>query len=75
MEVKLPASARWVPGPKAGSMVLVDPHGVRMMQKVATTKIKIFWCSRARDLGGPVRLTLNRETDMITRYISIPEDF
>ena len=31
------------------------------------TKNKFFWCSRTKDLGCPVRVTLDRATDCITR--------
>ena len=67
MEVNLPSPARWIAGRKAGSQVLLDPYNVRLKLKVTDTKNKFFWCSRTKDLGCPVRVTLDRATDCITR--------
>ena len=67
MEVNLPSPACWIAGRKAGSQVLLDPYNVCLKLKVTDTKNKFFWCSRTKDLGCPVRVTLDRVTDCITR--------
>ena len=65
--VNLPSPARWIAGRKAGSQVLLDPFNVRLKLKVTDPKNKFYWCSRTKDLQCLVRVTLDRETDCITR--------
>ena len=50
------------------NQVLMDPYNVRLVLKVTDPKNKFFWCSRTKDLQCPVRVTLDRATDSITRY-------
>ena len=67
MNYGLPAPARWVPGKKSGTNVLLDPYGNRMLLKVTDSKHKFFWCSKTKKLLCPVRLTLDIDTDTIVR--------
>ena len=64
----LPSQARWVPGRKAGTQVLLDPFNVRLRLKHTDAKFKYFWCSRTQDLKCPVRVTYDRDTDSIIRF-------
>merc|ERR1712080_135205 len=56
VNLNLPVPARWVPGQRAGSNILVDPYNVKMWPKSSDTNNKYFICSRRRDLGCMVQV-------------------
>ena len=60
--LKFPIKATWVPGKRAGSMVLEDPYGNRLIKKTEHGSKAFYWCCR-KDLKCPVRVTLNKDTD------------
>ena len=67
MEIQLPVSARWNPGRQKGSMILIDPHNVKMRKKTDNGKESFFICSRKKDLNCPVSCTVKNDDDMIIR--------
>ena len=65
----LPSPAIWVPGRKAGSLQLLDPHQVRLRLKSKDDTYSYYWCSRTEGENQcPVRVTLDRERDLIVSY-------
>ena len=44
--LKFPLDARWVPGKKEGSKVLVDPYGNRLIKKSEYGENSFYWCGR-----------------------------
>ena len=64
----LPAQAVWVPGRKAGTRVLMDPHHVKLRLKSKDGKFSYYWCSRTQEDCCPVRVTLDRASDLIVRF-------
>ena len=65
VNLNLPVPARWVPGQRAGSNILVDPYNVKMWPKSSDTNNKYYICSRRRDLGCMVRVTVRKTDDQI----------
>ena len=64
----LPAQAHWVPGRKAGTQVLLDPYRVRLRLKSQDAKFSYYWCSKTQEDRCPVRVTLDRASDLIVRF-------
>ena len=62
--LQFPIDATWVPGKRAGSLVLEDPYGNRLIKKTEHGSKAFYWCSR-KDLKCPVRVTLNKDTDQL----------
>ena len=68
----LPTPAIWVPGRKAGSMLLVDPHQVKLRLKSKDATYSYYWCSRTEGENRcPVRVTLDRERDLIVKHTGV----
>ena len=68
MNINLPVPARWVPGHRAGSKILLDPFNVKMWLKSSDKKNKYYICTRKRDLECTVRVTVRMEDDMIVYH-------
>ena len=64
----LPAQAYWVPGRKSGTMVLLNPHRVKLRLKSKDAKFSYYWCSRTEEDRCPVRVTQDRARDLIVSY-------
>ena len=62
--LEFPIDAKWVPGKRAGSLVLEDPYGNRLIKKTEHGSKAFYWCFR-KDLKCPVRVTLNKDTDQL----------
>ena len=62
--LQFPIDATWVPGKRAGSLVLEDPYGNRLIKKTEHGS-KAFYCCFRKDLKCLVRVTLNKATDQL----------
>ena len=66
MEIRYPHPAKWVPGQKPGSRILIDPEGFRMRFKRRNECFGFYECPKKKELLSAV--DFNGKVDKYLNY-------